>query len=74
MEEFSFEKLVVYDKARQLVRDVYKLLDKFPDVEKYALCDQIRRSIISVVSNIAEQSGRMSKKEKVHFLNFHMAP
>ena len=35
---------------------------------KYALCDQIRRAIVSVPSNIAEGSGRKSLKEQVHFL------
>lgn len=68
MEEYSFEKLNVYIKARQLVADVYHILDMFPNIEKYALCDQIRRSIVSVPSNIAEQSGRVSKKEKAHFI------
>jgi len=42
-------------------------LDKFPKFEKYALCDQIRRSIVSVPSNIAEGSGRVSIKEQLHF-------
>ena len=68
MEEFIFEKLDVWKKARYLVRDIYKLLDNFPNTEKYALCDQIRRAAISVPSNIAEGSGRASTKERVHFL------
>lgn len=65
---FSFEKLKAYVKARKLVVEVYKLLQKFPETEKYALCDQVRRSIVSVPSNIAEQSGKCSKKEKIHFI------
>lgn len=48
--------------------DVYHLLDEFPKFEKYALCDQIRRAIVSVPSNIAEGCGRISIKEQVHFL------
>lgn len=68
MEQFSFEKLDAYKQARNLVIEVYKLLEKFPISEKYALCDQLRRAIISVPSNIAEGSGRMSIKEKIHFL------
>lgn len=67
-ELYSFEKLVVYQKARMLLITVYKLLNKFPVEEKFALCDQIRRSIVSVPSNIAEQSGRNSLKEKIHFI------
>ena len=68
MNEFSFERLTVYQKARQLVVSVYQLLGEFPNTEKFALCDQIRRAIISVPSNIAEQCGRTSLKEKIHFI------
>ena len=66
--EFSFEGLEVYQAARVLVRDVYRLQQKFPKTEIYALGDQIRRSASSVTSNIAEGSGRNSNKEKVHFI------
>lgn len=65
---FSFEGLEVYQAARVLVRDVYRLQQKFPKTEMYALGDQIRRSASSVTSNIAEGSGRNSNKEKVHFI------
>ena len=50
-----------------MVVEVYRLLDSFPKFEKYALCDQIRRAIVSVPSNLAEGSGRMSIKEQLHF-------
>jgi four helix bundle protein len=66
--EFSFERLEVYQAARLLVRDVYRLQQKFPQTETYALGDQIRRSASSVTSNIAEGSGRNSYKEKIHFI------
>ena len=65
---YSFEKLKVWLEAKKLVIDVYQLLDSFPRFEKYALCDQIRRAIVSVPSNIAEGSGRRSLKEQIHFL------
>ena len=65
---YSFEKLKVCQEAKKLVVDVYHLLDSFPKFEKYALCDQIRRAIVSVPSNIAEGSGRRSLKEQIHFL------
>lgn len=70
MEEklFSFENLEVYKAARILVRDIYRLQQKFPKYETYALGDQIRRSASSVTSNIAEGSGRNSYKEKSHFI------
>jgi len=65
---FSFEDLEVYKVARGLVRDIYRLQNKFPKEEKYALGDQIRRSSTSITSNIAEGSGRNSYKEKIHFI------
>lgn len=66
--EYSFQKLKVWQEAKNLVVDVYHLLDSFPKFEKYALCDQIRRAIVSVPSNIAEGSGRRSLKEQIRFL------
>ena len=65
---YSFEKLTVWQEAKTLVVEVYHLLDSFPKFENYALCDQIRRAIVSVHSNIAEGSGRKSLKEQTHFL------
>ena len=64
---YAFERLNAWKEARKLVVQVYQLLDKFPKFEKYALCDQIRRSIVSTPSNIAEGSGRISPKEQLHF-------
>ena len=66
--QYSFEKLKVWQEAKGLFVEVYHLLDNFPKFEKYALCDQIRRSITSVPSNIAEGSGRKSLREQIHFL------
>ena len=66
--QYSFEKLNVWQEAKKLVVDVYHLLDEFPKFEKYALCDQIRRAVVSVPSNIAEGSGRKSLKEQIRFL------
>ena len=64
---YAFENLKAWKESRKLVVDVYRLLDGFPQFEKYALCDQIRRAIVSVPSNIAEGSGRISPKEQLHF-------
>ena len=66
--KYSFEKLNAWQEARKLVVSVYQLLDRFPKFEKYVLCDQIRRAIVSVPSNLAEGSGRMSLKEQIHFI------
>ena len=43
-------------------------MDKFPKYETYALSDQLRRTVVSVPSNIAEGAGRFSIKEKIHFI------
>ena len=66
---YSYRKLNVYKYARALVLDTYKLIDKFPKTEMYALGDQLRRAIVSVPSNIAEGLGRSYDKEKIHFLD-----
>lgn len=66
---FSFQNLNVYQESRQLVRSVYLLLEKFPSKEQYALCDQLRRCVVSVPSNIAEGISRKSFKEQSHFLD-----
>lgn len=67
-QKFSFEGLEVYRCARELVKGIYILQNKFPKEEKYALGDQIRRSATSITSNIAEGSGRSSIREKIHFI------
>ena len=67
-ETYSYRKLDVYINAKVLVKTVYNFLRKFPKEENYALCDQLRRSVISVPSNIAEGMGRLSSKEQIHFL------
>jgi len=68
MEFFGYRKLVAYIKAKEIVKCTYRLLRKFPKEEQYAMCDQLRRSIVSVTSNIAEGMSRYSVKDKSHFL------
>lgn len=65
---FSYRNLVAYQRAKVLVIEVYKLLKIFPKEENYALCDQLRRAVISIPSNIAEGMGRVSIKEQIHFI------
>lgn len=65
---FSFEDLEAYQVSLDLVDSVYDLLKLFPAEERYALCDQIRRAVTSIPSNIAEGAGRVSLKEKIHFI------
>ncbi len=65
---FGFENLAAYQRALDLVDKVYDLMKGFPAEERYALCDQLRRAVVSVPSNIAEGLGRLSKKEQVRFI------
>lgn len=68
MDSFSFFDLRVYKESKELVKSIYRLLEKFPKYETYAMGDQLKRAIVSVPSNIAEGSGRFSIKEKIHFI------
>jgi four helix bundle protein len=63
----SFRNLNAYIKAKELVSIVYTLIKKFPKEEQYALCDQLRRVVISIPANIAEGSGRLTTKDQSHF-------
>ena len=67
MHLYSFEKLEVWKRAKGLCIFVYQLTLKFPENEKFGLVSQMRRAAISVASNIAEGSSRVSKKEQSHF-------
>jgi four helix bundle protein len=64
----DFKDLIVWQKAMELVAEVYVLVKKLPKEELFALSDQIRRSAISIPGNIAEGQGRNSTKEFIHFL------
>ena len=64
---YSFEKLEVWSDARELVKLTYKNTSAFPNYETYGLSNQMRRAAISISSNIAEGSGRTSKKDQAHF-------
>ena len=65
----KFKNLIVYQKSKELVKQVYALLKQFPDDERFALCSQMRRAAISVPSNIVEGMARLSSKNQTHFLN-----
>ena len=66
----SYEDLRVWRRAMDLVLCVYRCTNFFPKQEAYGLTSQMRRSAVSVPSNIAEGKGRYSRKELLQFL-FH---
>lgn len=65
---FRFEKIEVWQMARRFNRAIYGVTRNFPDEEKFGLTAQIRRSSVSISSNIAEGSGRNSDTDFSHFL------
>lgn len=69
----SFKNLNAYIEAKELVKQVYAVVNMLPKEERYALADQLRRSVISVPSNIVEGMNRVSDKEKSHFLEISYA-
>ena len=65
----NFRDLIVWQKAMLLVNKVYIASGHFPDSEKYALISQLRKSAVSIPSNIAESHGRTSAKDHIRYLH-----
>jgi four helix bundle protein len=63
----KFTDLIAWQEAHKLVLQTYKILENFPKKETFALCDQIRRCVVSISANIAEGFSRRGKKEKMQF-------
>ena len=64
----NYRDLIVWQKAMALVTDIYDHTKIFPDEERYGLAMQLRRSSVSLPSNMAEGYGRNSSKEYIRFL------
>ncbi len=64
----SHRDLVVWQKAMDLVVEVYRLAESFPATELYRLTAQITRAVVSVPANIAEGNARGSARDYAHFL------
>jgi four helix bundle protein len=71
MSEHGFRNLIVWQKAKTLATDVYRLTNSESIKRDFSLIDQMRRSAVSVPSNIAEGDERPSDKDSVRF--FHIA-
>lgn len=67
MNVYSFEKLDVWEKAKDFTVLMYEVTSGFPDTEKFGLVSQLRRASVSVSSNIAEGSSRKSGKDQGRF-------
>jgi four helix bundle protein len=66
--KYSFEKLEAWNDSRELTKLVYKITKGFPDDEKFGITNQMRRSAISISSNIVEGSYRTTGKDKSNFM------
>ena len=69
----SFTDLNVWREAHKLVLKIYSVTKQFPNEEIFGLSNQMRRSAVSVTSNIAEGFSRISFKEKVQFYSMALA-
>lgn len=65
---YLYRDLIVWQRAIAMVTEVYRATQAFPRAETYGLTSQLRRSAVSVASNIAEGQGRLSKPEFRQFL------
>jgi four helix bundle protein len=65
----SYRDLIVWQKAIAMVTEIYRATQSFPRQETYGLTSQVRRSAVSVASNIAEGQGRLSRREFHYFLS-----
>lgn len=67
VQDFRFEKLEVYQRARRLLKEVYRITDTWPKRYLFDLSLQLRRATLSILLNIAEGSGR-GKKDFARYL------
>ena len=65
----NYTDLIVWQKAMELVEEVYRLMKLFPVDERFRLCDQLSRAAVSIPSNIAEGNGRGQKVDYARFLS-----
>jgi four helix bundle protein len=68
----SYKEQFIWNRSVDLAVNCYLLTSKFSDRELYGLTRQIKRSAVSVASNIAEGYGRRSKNEYIHFLHLSL--
>ena len=64
----SYRDLVAWNKAMELVTEIYRVTQNFPKEELFGLMSQLRRAAVSIPSSIAEGKGRLSKGEFRQFL------
>ncbi|MFC0877558.1 four helix bundle protein [Saccharicrinis sp. FJH2] len=65
----NFKELKIWQKSKELVVEIYRLTQNFPSSEQFGIISQIQQAAVSIPSNIAEGSGRNSKKDFIRFLD-----
>ena len=65
----EYTNLEVWQESRKLAKEIYDLTRAFPKDELFGLANQLRRSVVSVASNIAEGCGRQTSKDTINFLH-----
>jgi len=69
----NFKELKVWQKSRVLAKNIFVVTKKYPREERFEIVSQMRRSVISIASNIAEGSGRNSNKDFRRFLDIALS-
>jgi four helix bundle protein len=69
MDDKGFRKLLVWQRAHELVLSIYKMTEKFPKSEIFALTSQVRRAVVSIPANIAEGQGAGTKPQFARYLD-----
>jgi four helix bundle protein len=65
---WDFKRLTVWQRARVLIGEIYRLTSTFPTVERFGLTTQLRRAANSIGANLAEAGSRTSQRERAHIL------
>ncbi|MBI4096849.1 MAG: four helix bundle protein [Candidatus Levybacteria bacterium] len=68
----SYKELIVWQKAMELIKEIYLLTSMFPKDELYGLRSQMERAAVSIASQIAEGYLRRHRKEYIHFLSISL--
>lgn len=66
---FTFKDIIAWQKGYEFVLQTYKVTRKFPEFEKYGLSSQFQRAAVSIIANIAEGYKKLSKADKLRFMN-----
>ena len=67
--EYGFQRVIAWQKAHEFVLLVYKVSKQFPEDKRFGLTSQLRRAAVSIEANIAEGYRKLSKPDKLRFLN-----